>query len=286
MAIQLSAFADECSSSFAGQIDALRRNNIPYIEIRNVDGVNVSRLSEQAAAEYSRQLQQAGIQVWSIGSPLGKIKITDDFEPHLELTRHTVKLAKIFGCKRIRMFSFFTAEHDKYRNEVIKRLNRMCAVAREGGVQLCHENEKDIYGDKAHYAKDLIDNVEGLKSIFDPANYVQVGQNMDEALLSMATVADYYHIKDALTGSGEVTPAGLGDGKLREMLAMLEGKDKVLSLEPHLRIFDGYKNIDSHELKNKYTFASNEEAFDTAANALKGLLIELGYKEAGQKWVK
>ncbi|MBQ8880005.1 MAG: hypothetical protein IJY69_04100 [Clostridia bacterium] len=55
-------------------------------------------------------------------------------------------------------------------------------------------------------------------------------------------------------------------------------KNTCLTLEPHLHIFDAYKDIDEHELKGKYNFKTNREAFDFAANALKALLTKLGYK--------
>jgi hypothetical protein len=63
-------------------------------------------------------------------------------------------------------------------------------------------------------------------------------------------------------------------------------QDKVLTLEPHLKIFSGYGAIDKHELKNRYTFKDNNEAFDAAAAALKNVLAKLGYSESGGKWVK
>ena len=65
--------------------------------------------------------------------------------------------------------------------------------------------------------------------------------------------------------------------------------DKVvyLTLEPHLFLFDAYKLIDNHELKGKYTFKNNSESFDFAANALKNLLVENGYKKEGNNaWIK
>ena len=62
--------------------------------------------------------------------------------------------------------------------------------------------------------------------------------------------------------------------------------DKVLTLEPHLKIFDGYKGIDNTEMKNKYVFDTNEEAFDCAVASMKKVLINNGYKEVDGKFVK
>jgi hypothetical protein len=78
--------------------------------------------------------------------------------------------------------------------------------------------------------------------------------------------------------------------QIAEVLDMInKHTDKVvyLTLEPHLFLFDAYKLIDNHELKGKYTFNNNSESFDFAANALKNLLIENGYKKEGNNvWIK
>jgi len=66
---------------------------------------------------------------------------------------------------------------------------------------------------------------------------------------------------------------------------MIEG-DTVLTLEPHLAIFDGYGAIDDRKMKNKFVFSSNAEAFDTAVKALKAILCECGYREAHGAFVK
>jgi len=50
---------------------------------------------------------------------------------------------------------------------------------------------------------------------------------------------------------------------------------------------NAYKDIDEHELKGKYTFKNNREAFDFAVNALKKLLKEHGYERNGNnEWIK
>jgi sugar phosphate isomerase/epimerase len=279
MSIRLCAFADEASKDFAGQIAALKRNNIRLIELRNIDGKNIGAVTQKEAEAYCAALAKNGIGVWSLGSPLGKIKITDCFEEHTALTKHLVGLARIFHCGKIRVFSFFTKDYGKYRDEVLKRLKVMCSPAREAGITLYHENEKDIYGDKAERVADILENVEGIGSVFDPANYVQVGQDIDAAIRLLADKSGYFHIKDALYETGEVVPAGYGDAKVQKLIESIGGRDIVLSLEPHLKVFGGYSVIDSHELKNAMTFGNNGEAFDFAAKALKELLVKCGYRE-------
>lgn len=283
MGFRLCAFSDEAGSSLAEQIAALKRNGIGLTEIRNVDGVNVSDFTLEKAREYADRLKENGIEVWSVGSPIGKIEITDDFGRHLEVLEHIIELAKIFGTDRVRVFSFFLSDHGKCRDEVLRRMKEMVKLASSRGISLCHENERGIYGDTAGHVADILDNVPGLKCVFDPANFVLCDQDMDEAMDLLLSRTEYFHIKDALY-SGEIVPAGHGDGRIEELLSKTCGK--VLTLEPHLKAFSGYSAIDAHELKNRYTYESNAQAFDAAADALKAVLKKLGYVDKGKEWIK
>ena len=79
--VTLCAFSDEADASLEGQIEALKRNNVPYMEMRNVNGKNVTELTLEEAKEVRATLDANGIQVWSIGSPIGKVDIDTDFAP-------------------------------------------------------------------------------------------------------------------------------------------------------------------------------------------------------------
>ncbi|MCI8487765.1 MAG: TIM barrel protein [Clostridia bacterium] len=276
MKIDLCAFADEAADDLGGQIAALKRNNICKIELRSLSGTNVKDFSNETAEEAEAEFAASGISVWSIGSPIGKSDINGDFgEVTVQLNR-VLELCEIFKCDKIRAFSFFTCEHAKARPEVLRRLKELVARAADKGVTLYHENEKDIFGDTAGRVQTLLTEVRGLKSVFDPANYVQVGESA-ENMVRVRKYADYYHIKDALR-SGELVPAGEGDGDIPALIAELD-RNVTLTLEPHLAVFSGYAAIDNHEMKNKYTFSSRAEAFDTAVNALKKLLTSSGFAE-------
>jgi len=275
--ITLAAFADEASPSLDGQIAALQRNHIPYIELRGIDGKNIAQITRAEAEGYAARLRAAGIRVWSIGSPIGKVDIADDFGAHLALLRHICGLAEIFGTTRIRMFSFYGA-YDQAET-VIARLRQMAAVAAEYGMTLCHENEKAIYGDNLARNLQLLDAVPALAYVYDPANFLEVGEPADATLDALHHRADYFHIKDVIAQTGQLVPAGHGDGQIPRLIAMLRGFQKTLTLEPHLVVFEGYAQIDKTEMKNKYTFGSNDEAFDAAVQALKALLTAAGYSE-------
>ena len=282
----LSAFADEAGSSLDEQIAALKRNEIGYIEPRNINGKPILTLTDEELREVKEKLDANGIKVNSLGSPIGKYPITEPFDKHLVDFHRAIEVCKILGTDKMRMFSFFVKQTELaiYRNEVMRRLNVMTEIARENGIMLCHENESEIYGQNPEEMLDLMNNVEGLYGIFDPANYrmnnCDVIAGINATLVNLA----YLHIKDAIFESQIIVPAGDGEGRIAEVLDMVNNAtDDVvyLTLEPHLFLFDAYKLIDNHELKGKYTFKNNSESFDFAANALKALLTENGYDRNG-----
>ena len=107
-------------------------------------------------------------------------------------------------------------------------------------------------------------------------------QNVIDGINATLINISYLHIKDAIYDAQVIVPAGDGEGKIAEILDTVNSAtDKIiyLTLEPHLFLFDAYKLIDKHELKGKYTFNNNTESFDFAANALKKLLEENGYRK-------
>jgi len=283
--IKLSAFADEAGTALEAQIAALQRNGISYIEVRFIGDKNVADLTEEEAKAHAKTLADAGIRVWSIGSPLGKIKITDDIDAHMEKTRHVCRLAKIFGTKRIRMFSFYEAYEAE--EAVFAALRRMVKIAEEEGVTLCHENEKDIYGDVVSRILRIMENVEGLAYVYDPANFLEVGEDSANALANLHDKMNYFHIKDVIKETHEIVPAGYGDGLIDQLVARLPADGEwVLTLEPHLSIFAGYAQIDNTEMKNKFTFKNNSESFDAAVAALKKVILSQNYKEENGGFVK
>lgn len=274
--IRLCAFSDEANPTLEGQIKAMQRNGIALTELRSVAGKNVKDLSLEEAAQIKTELDAAGISVWSIGSPLGKVEITEELEEYLKVVEHVCKLANVFEAKRIRMFSFFHAYDQP--EKVYEYLHRMIEVADRYGVKLCHENEKDIYGDTLERVLQIMQNVKGLYYVYDPANFLQVEQPAEQTLQALHDKMEYFHIKDVIAATGQIVPAGHGDGMIDTLIARIDPeKDTVLTLEPHLRIFAGYAQIDNQEMKNKYTFENNEEAFDAAVSALKVLLEKNGY---------
>ena len=116
---KLSAFSDEYSSVFDEQIEGLLKNKVRMTEIRGVDGTNVADLTPLQAMEVKKKLDASGISVSAIGSPIGKIKITDPMEPHLDKLKQVCDTAEILQTNRIRVFSFYIPK------DAIRRIIKM-----------------------------------------------------------------------------------------------------------------------------------------------------------------
>ena len=238
----LSGFADEISHDFEEQCQVIASLGLKFIEFRSAWETNILDLTQEQLDRAKALLDAHGLRVSSIGSPVGKIYIDEDFEPHIARAQHAVDVAKFFGANYIRIFSFFIREGanpDDFRDEVMRRMQVLAQIAEAGGVVMLHENEKDIFGDIPRRVVDVLGTVNSpaLRAIIDPANFAQVGfKPNDEAYPLVKPYLAYMHIKDAIADTGEVVVAGAGDGQVRELIRTLkaDGYDGFLSLEPHL----------------------------------------------------
>lgn len=278
----LSAFADEIDMDLKTQMDVLEQHGIKYIEMRGVNGKNIAEVTISEAEEIKKQLDRRGFKLSALGSPIGKIKITDDFEPHLQTFKHLLELAKILNTKYIRMFSFFIPKGEdanRYKNEVVRRWKAFLEAAKNYDIILLHENEKNIYGDTPERCVELFEalNSDQVKLIFDPANFIQCDvETYPKAFDLMKEHVAYFHIKDALLKNHEVVPVGYGDGCVEAILkeAKERGFKGFLSLEPHLGNFKGFSELEQGELQEDIE-ESGPGRFAVAVNALKALLGRL-----------
>ncbi len=275
--IILCGFADEADPKLDGQIEALHDNGISLLEIRGVDGKSIAALTVEEAKQVKAKLDANNISVWSLGSPIGKININDDFDKEIERYRNMLEVGKILGAKCVRLFSFYGTEGGKpeYFEKVCERMKKYVEIANEYGIVPCHENEKGIYGEDAPHCLEIHKAVPGLKAVFDPANFVQCGQDTLEAWELLKDYVYYGHIKDA-DKEGSVVPPGQGIGHIPEYLPdFVACGCKVLTLEPHLTEFVGLAGLEEDGAKSnvgKIHFNSHREAFDYAVNSLKAII--------------
>jgi len=277
----LSGFSDEISSEIITQFEVLNKLGMKYFEPRGIDGKNISTLNDEEIKELKANMEKYGIKASSIGSPVGKIKVSDDFNEHFEMYKHVVKIAKTLGAKYIRMFSFYADENgwtEDAKNEVYRRLKVLIEYAKENDVVLLHENEKDIYGDTVEKCLELMKELycDNFKAVFDPANFVQCDQDTKEAIKTLAPYVEYLHIKDAEHDSGKVVPAGMGDGNIEFVVSVFleNGKDRFISLEPHLGTFEGLQDLELDDSMLSLP-KSGEGTFTIAFNAFDNIINNL-----------
>ena len=255
----LSGFVDEISDDFKEQCDVAAGLGLRYVEVRSAWGTNILDLDSDQLSTVREILAEYGLEVSSIGSPIGKIFIDDDFAPHLERMRHAVQVAQSLGAPYIRIFSFFIPEGtdpDSRREEVLSRMSALAEAAADSDVILAHENEKEIYGDLPRRCLDIVTSVSSpkLQLAWDPANFVQVGvRPFSEGYAMLRPHVAYMQIKDALLADASVVVAGAGDGELRETVRALraDGFDGFFSLEPHLGAYTAFGALSGPELFTK-----------------------------------
>jgi len=239
----LSAFADEISPEPQVQIDVLKECGIKHIEFRSIHKTNVLALSDAQIAEFKALLDSNGFKLSAIGSPIGKIRIDEPFEPHLEKFKRAMQLAKQFGTPNVRIFSYyppvlFDDDWEPYRDEVIRRMQTIAALAEREGIMLFHENEHRIYGDSPERVADLFNTVKStnLKAAYDPANFVHCGYDPMVGWEVSKPHLAHLHIKDWKTGADRGNIPGEGQGQIPAIIAdaVKSGYVGFATMEPHL----------------------------------------------------
>jgi sugar phosphate isomerase/epimerase len=252
----LSGFIDEISDDFSLQCKVAAGLGLRYVEVRSAWGTNILDLDESQLNTLRETLASNDLRVSSIGSPIGKISIDDEFPPHLERMRHAVEVAETLEAPYIRLFSFFIPEGtdpDSRRDEVLSRMSAVAEAAADSDVILVHENEKEIYGDIPRRCLDIVTSVSSpkLQLAWDAANFVQVGvRPFTEGYAMLRPHVGYIQIKDALLSDGTVVVAGAGDGEVPETVRALraDGFDGFFSLEPHLGEYTAFGALSGPEL--------------------------------------
>lgn len=273
----LSAFADEYADNLKEQCEALNKFGIEYIELRGVNGKNVSVLTENEVKETKKILDDFDIKVSSIGSPLGKIDINGELNGHLETAKRVYETANILGTKKVRVFSFYSKEtpFNECKRKIFDALEILLKSAENASLILCHENEARIYGESPEKCLEIAEYFGGrIKCVFDMGNFVLDGYEPMSAYKLLLEHIEYFHIKDAFY-TGAIVPAGRGEAKIKEILDDYKEngrKDTFITLEPHLQTFSGLNALVGKSFDNPYKYDDQKAAFTDAVEKLKGLL--------------
>jgi sugar phosphate isomerase/epimerase len=272
----LSGFGDEIDPEPDVQCAVLLALGTRHIEVRGAWDTNILDLTDERLDRLAARLAARGVGVSAIASPVGKVSVVEDPEGEVHRLGRAIAVAHRLGTRYIRVFSFYRPDGvtaEDVRDPVLKRMRALADLAEREGVVLLHENEKDIYGDVPARVLDVVESVgsDALRVAWDSANFVQVGvAPFTEGYAMLRPHLEYLQVKDALAASGDVVPAGEGDGQLRETLTALrdDGYAGFASLEPHLAL--------GHALGG----FSGPALFGTAARAFTALLDSIGVATA------
>ena len=252
----LSGFADEAANekTIEQQFVAFAAIGLNYLSIRFIDvgsGIkNVMELSSKELDIIRKRLDEYGLQISSIGSPLGKTKLLDIddgtsntyFEPQAYLENQVVRaceIAQALNCKLIRGFSFYHPKGEdalKFVDQSAERLREIAKTCDEHGLTFGLEVEANLIGQNAHTLNEIYQAVdsEAMVLIFDGANLVTQGYSKSEIIdqfHQMAPGTGWIHVKDHLNSNSakgqyvdedrlhDFVPAGLGESGYPEILA-------------------------------------------------------------------
>ena len=273
----LSGFTDEAGQPLATQIKATQALGWRNISARSIDGQNIHDLPEAAFQDAVVQLNDADIGVIEFGSLIGSWSkpLESDFAVTIAEIERAIPRMQQLGTKLIRIMSYAQKPwgEDQHEAERFRRLREIVNRFADAGIQALHENCMNWGGFSAQHSLRLVEEVPGLKLVFDTGNPVfQRDRSQDEpypwqdALDFYQTVKEHVahvHIKDCLhppEGSTEpekYTLPGAGLARLPEILKTLkaDGYTGALAIEPHVAtVFHAQagENADPQECFDSY----------------------------------
>ncbi|GAA5496538.1 hypothetical protein Rhal01_02722 [Rubritalea halochordaticola] len=253
--MKLTGFADEAARDLATQIKATQELGWEYISARGIDGKNIHDLSEEAFETSVQQLEAAGIKVAEFGSLIGNWakKIDTDFDITLGEIERAIPRMKRLGTQYVRIMSYAQEPwgSDQQEQERFRRLREIVARFSDAGLIAAHENCMNYGGFSSEHTLRLIEEVPGMKLIFDTGNPVFQRDRSKAEPYPWQDAWEFYqnirehivhiHIKDCKNPVADgVEPEyvfpGEGQGYVREIISDLKSNnyDGFIAIEPHV----------------------------------------------------
>ncbi len=252
---KLTGFADEASRDIDLQILATKDLGWAAISTRMVGNANIHDMPEEDFLAAADKLAAAGIIVPEFGSAIGNWgkKISSDFSITLAEIERAIPRMKRLGTPMIRIMSYAQEPWgaDQNEQERFRRLREIVKRFADAGLTAVHENCMNWGGFSAEHSLRLVEEVPGLKLVFDTGNPVfQLDRAQPEPFpwqdpldfwLKVKDHVAHIHIKDCINPVAadvepEYTMPGLGQAKLREILtdAHKSGYKGWIAIEPHV----------------------------------------------------
>jgi sugar phosphate isomerase/epimerase len=253
--LKLTGFADEAGRDLDAQIRATKTLGWSAISCRMVDGVNLHELPQEKFDAVADRLDAEGIQVPEFGSLIanwGK-KISSDFEITLAEIGRAIPRMKRLGTKLIRVMSYAQEPwgENQQEQERFRRLREIVKRFEDEGLTAVHENCMNWGGFSAEHTLRLVEEVPGLKLVFDTGNPLfqrdrskgepYPWQDPWEFWTKVRDHVVHIHIKDCISPTVDgvepvYTMPGEGDAKIPEILgdAKSRGYEGWVAIEPHV----------------------------------------------------
>ena len=254
----LTGFADEAGKDLNTQIKATQELGWKYISARGIDGVNIHDLSDTAFETTVEQLEEADIKIAEFGSLIGTWakSIETDFKITLDEVERAIPRMHKLGTNIVRVMSYAQEPwgSDQQEQERFSRLREITAKFTDAGIITAHENCMNWGGFSAEHTLRLIDEVPGMKLIFDTGNPTfqrdRSKPNADESFPWQDSLEFFHqvkehvvhvHVKDCINPvSDDVEPVyrfpGKGQSHVTEIISELKnsGYDGFIAIEPHV----------------------------------------------------
>jgi len=252
---KLTGFADEASRDIDLQIRATKDLGWAAISARMVGNANIHDMPEEDFLAAADKLAAAGITIPEFGSAIGNWgkKISSDFSITLAEIERAIPRMKRLGTPMIRIMSYAQEPWgaDQNEQERFRRLREIVKRFADEGLTAVHENCMNWGGFSAEHSLRLVEEVPGLKLVFDTGNPVfHLDRSQPEPFpwqdpldfwLKVKDHVAHIHIKDCINPVAadvepEYTMPGLGQAKLREILtdAHKSGYKGWIAIEPHV----------------------------------------------------
>jgi len=252
----LSAFADEISQELEEQLAVLAECRIRFLDLRAMWKTNVMELTDDQLRRIKRTMDDRGMGMAAVGSPIGKSRIDQPASLELDRLKRAADIAEMFGAKYIRVFSFYAPEGKKisdFGSAVIDRMGGWVdwIETEHRPVVLTHENESDIYGDIPERCEHILQKLYGPKLVhcYDPGNFVAVGitGSFENAWQPLKKYVKFLHLKDRKADAHTVCGAGAGEVEKILIDAHKAGYDGFMTFEPHLRSAEQFAGFSGPE---------------------------------------
>jgi sugar phosphate isomerase/epimerase len=288
--MKLTGFSDEAGKDLATQIRATQELGWHCLSARGINGCNIHEHTDADFVAIADTLDAAGIHVPEFGSLIGNWgkKITSDFAVTIAEIDRAIPRMQRLDTKLIRIMSYAQEPwgQDQHEKERFRRLREIVKRFADAGITAAHENCMNWGGFSAAHTLRLVDEVPGLKLVFDTGNPVfQLDRSQPEpfpwqnAWTFWETVRPHVvhiHIKDCHYPEKEgvepryVSP-GEGRGFVREILANAKqhGYDGYVAIEPHVATVFHVKDQSQVDWQQCY------DSYIAYGKSLQALLAEL-----------